>query len=89
MVFNYTKIKEIKGSQLIFSTKLQNILFEDYKRISPTGTPRQEVVREDVYFKDLKFKMIDISDTVNVKLQPVSKEEFWNNRFTSHQFQDE
>jgi hypothetical protein len=79
--FNYERIKEVKGSQLNSSTKLQNILFEDYKKISSASNPRQDVIRDDVYFRNLIFKIIDFSNTTSVKLESIKKEEFWDNSF--------
>jgi len=83
--FDYERVKEVKGSQLNASTKLQNILFEGYKNISSTSTPRQDVIREDVYFRNLIFKIIDFSNTTSVKLEPMKKEEFWDNGFLPKQ----
>ena len=73
----YSEFYQINGSDIKTSKYMQNILFKDYvKKIYPTITKY-----EDRYFKDLKFTVIDFSDTINVKLLPISEEEFWDRDF--------
>lgn len=64
---------QITGDKIRNLSKLNNILFKNTNKYS-----LEEVSSiNSVYFKDLKFKLIDFSDTLNVKLIPISKEDFY------------
>lgn len=67
---------KINGSDLNLSKKNNRIIFEDYNTLPKSRNPK-----EDKLLKDLKFILIDFSDTINYKLQPITKEEFWDNNF--------
>ncbi len=75
--------QEITGKDIkILNEKAQKILFKNKLLLSRNpALSKKELLRKDVFFKDLEFKAIDFSDTENVKLESVSKEEFWNDRF--------
>jgi hypothetical protein len=38
---------------------------------------------KNIYFKDLEFRVIDLTDTSNIQLEPMSTEDFWSNEFQS------
>lgn len=75
-VTNIKKLTEIYGSDLNLSRKNSKIIFEDYNSLPKNGNPK-----ENKLLKDLKFILIDFSDTTNFKLQLITKEEFWDNTF--------
>lgn len=78
------KMKEIEGKAIKTPIKFQNILFKDYEIVYPltrTLGPDRKWIRKDFTLKDIKFKVIDFSDTINVKLIPITKEDFWSNYF--------
>ena len=59
----------IKGSEISVPEELQNILFLDADA-ARTNTA------QNIYFKDLEFIVIDLKDTENVKIEPLSKEKY-------------
>lgn len=74
--------QEVKGADIKAHKKVQKILFKEYLLLSRNpGLNKKELIRKDVFFEDLKFNVIDLSDTVDVKLEPMSKKEFWDNQF--------
>ena len=75
---DYAELEKVTGCNIKTPKYLQNILFKDYvKNIYPTSTKY-----EDKYFKYLKFIVIDFID-VNVKLESIKKEEFWDRSFST------
>lgn len=79
-VTNAKKLTEIYGSALNLSRKNSKIIFEDYNTLPKSGNPK-----ENKLLKDLKFILIDFSDTTNYKLQLITKKEFWDNSFLPKQ----
>jgi len=77
---NYYTEFDIKGSDIKTSKYMQNMLFKDYYTDSHAAIPKAE----DIFFKDLKFYVIDFSDTINVKLLPISEKEFWDRDFNPY-----
>lgn len=61
------------GSQINTPEAIQNMLFKGVFKIGQ-GT-------NDIQFKDIEFKVLDLADTNKVKLVPMIKEEFWDNSF--------
>lgn len=57
----YNRRTKVKGEQIKVSDRMQNLLF---KNIRATGHTNPE----NIYFKDLEFTVLDLSDTLNVKL---------------------
>ena len=76
-LFHEKNIFEIEGKNIETSKLIQGILFRNIL-ISDSVTGYR---RKDFLFKNLKFRVIDFSDTVNVKLTPIKKEKFWDNNF--------
>lgn len=62
---------QITGDEIRGLSKLNNIFFKNTYSLEEASSIK------NVYFKDLKFKLIDFSDTLNVKLIPISKEDFY------------
>jgi len=60
-VLNLKKRTKIKGDKIKVSDSLQNILFKNIQ-------PRIGAPVENIYFKDLEFTILDLSDTLSVKL---------------------
>jgi hypothetical protein len=63
---NRIELEEINGLDIEALECLQNVVLEDYKHKD----------RYDVFFKDLKFTVIDLTDTLNTQLEPIKKEDF-------------
>lgn len=61
----YKKGTRIKGNQIKVSDSIQNVIFKNI-RLNQFKNP------EDIYFKNLEFTVIDLSDTLNVKLEKVN-----------------
>ena len=59
----------IKGSEISVPEELQNILFLDADAARTTTA-------QNIYFKDLEFIVIDLKDTKNVKIEPISKKKY-------------
>ena len=65
---------KIEGKYINSNKRIGNIIFKNYVN--------KEVLKEhydysDIKFKNMKFKFIDFSDTLNVKLIPISKTDFY------------
>lgn len=75
-ITNTKELTEIYGKELNLSKKNSKIIFEDYNTLAISGNPKV-----DKQLKDLKFILIDFSDTTNFRLQPITREEFWDNSF--------
>jgi hypothetical protein len=64
----YERVENIvSGSQIKTPKEIQNILFKNIY------VPRDKATRQDFLFKDIKFTVIDIKDTLNVKLKEIEK----------------
>ena len=69
------KIKELSeenilGNQINTPNEGQSILFKN------AYVPPDEPVIRDVYFKNLKFREVDVSNTINIQLKKVEEEVF-------------
>jgi hypothetical protein len=71
---DYRELRWITGSDSKTPKKLHNILFKDYR-----NAHWNEV--KEIYFRDLNFTSIDLTDTSNIQLVPMSKKEFWDDEF--------
>lgn len=61
----YNRRARIKGEQMKVSDSIQNLLFKNI-RVSESSNPK------NIYFKNLEFTILDLSDTLNVKLEKVN-----------------
>ena len=61
----YNKTIKIKGDKINVSDSIQNTLFKNMRL-------NQFKDLEDIYFKDLEFVVLDLADTLNVKLKKVN-----------------
>lgn len=75
--YDYTELEKLRGCNIETPEYLQNILFKDYNE----DVYNPSIKRQDTYFKDLKFIVIDFTDTLNVKLEPIDEEKFWDNHY--------
>jgi hypothetical protein len=62
--------ERLSGSQIQTPKEVQSILFKN------AYVPPDEPVQRDVYFKNLKFREIDVSNTINIQLKKVEEEVF-------------
>lgn len=74
---NIKKPTEIYGRDLNLSGKNSRIFFEDYNTSHKSGNPKK-----NKQLKELKFILINFSDTTNYKFQLITKEKFWDNYFS-------
>jgi hypothetical protein len=73
---DYKKLTWTTGCHSKTPKKLHNILFKDYRSV------RNYMDKEkNIYFKDFEFKVIDLTDISNIQLVPMSKQEFWDDKF--------
>jgi len=70
-------INELAGWEIKSPRSVHNILFKN----TLIHTLEEGYSHENLSFNDIKFKVIDFSDTINIKLIPITKEEFWSNDF--------
>jgi len=70
-------VYEITGEKIKTPKSVHNVLFKN----TLIHKPKEGYSHENLSFKDIKFKVINFSDTINVKLIPITKEEFWSNDF--------
>lgn len=70
------EIESYEGKKIRTNKSVQNLTF---KNAVIKNEMNKEYKYSDVLFKNLKFKIIDFSDSTNVKLIPLSKEKFWEN----------
>ena len=61
----YKKGIKIKGSEIKVSDSIQNTLFKNIRANIHTKS-------KNIYFKDLEFVVLDLADTLNVKLKKVN-----------------
>lgn len=74
-IVQYKKpMQKTLGSKIKTPKSVQNILFKNALNHSSGGKNSER----DLMFKYLKFMVIDFSDTVNVKLLPVSSKAFFD-----------
>ncbi len=77
MPLNKQSVYKTKGEKLSAPKSIQKILFKN-------SLVRDLVVgfgKSDLLLKDIEFTVIDLSDTVSIKLVPMSKEDFWDSNF--------
>ena len=61
----YKKGIKIKGSEIKVSDSIQNTLFKNIRANIHTKS-------KNIYFKDLEFVVLDLADTLNVKLKKIN-----------------
>ena len=72
----------ISGDSIMIPSKFQSIVFRDLIALNEqSAVLRKDIIRKDGTINDMKFNIIDFSDTINVKLVPLNEEEFWENSF--------
>lgn len=76
------KLIDVNGSDLKVPKKVKSIIFIDYLTLNPNpASTRNKIKRKDILLNDIKFKVLDFSDTLNIKLTSISKDKFWDNNF--------
>lgn len=65
---------KIEGKYIISNKRIRNIIFKNYIY---RGVAKEKYNYSDIKLEDMKFKLIDFSDILNVKLIPISKEDFY------------
>jgi hypothetical protein len=74
-VSNHKKLEEVNGLDIETQDYMQNILLKkDLFGLDETLLFKKD--RFDVNFKDLKFTVIDLRDTLNIQLEPMSRKDF-------------